>query len=454
MKKLIALILLFGSIANGQYANAQQSLATKRTDTLLSYYNQLLEFNGNALVARDNKVIIHKGYGYRIVDKEMLCDTNTLFQIGEVTQSITATVVLMLHEKGKLNINDKLSKYYPEYPHGDKITIEHLLTHTSGISDFSDSVDFMQNHSLIPHSQEDMMGLFKDKPLTSVPGKEYNNSLSNYLLLGYIVEKVTGKSYFSTARNMIFEPLGMQHSGFAYNLYASWDKANGHYIIRYGRLMPAPNVDSTVLGAAGSMFTTASDLYKWSNAVINGKLLSDSMWKRVLTPYKEDYGYGWHITEDTVTGNTFIDAFGTTKGFHAVLRLSLKDRASIILLLNDMGDDPEPVLRDVTAILYNKPFEYPSPKQPVMYPEKILREYEGMYELDEKTDIRVYYEEDMLKGFIIGQDPFPIIGLKEKDHFYLNNTDVTIRFIRNKEGKVSKMIIRQNGRNLNARKWR
>lgn len=453
MKNILATILLSAFIINGQNATAQ-SLAATRTDTLLSYYNQLLEFNGNVLLARDGKEIIHKGYGYRIVDKEMICDTNTIFQIGEVTQSITATVVLMLHEQGKLNIKDKLSKYYPEYPNGDKITIEHLLTHTSGIYDYADSMDFIQNQSLISHSKEEMLDLFKDQPLTSVPGKEYNNSLSNYLLLGYIVEKATGNSYYSTARSLIFEPLGMQHSGFAYNQYASWDKATGHYIMRPNRLMPAPNTDSTALGAAGSMFSTASDLYKWSKAVIQGKFLSDSMWKRALTPYKDNFGYGWHINRDTTTGNTFIDASGTTKGFHAKIRLSLKDKTSIIILMNDMGDDPAPILRKVTAILYDKPFEYPTQKQPVLYPEKILREYEGMYELDENTDLRVYYEEQMLKGFIIGQDPFPIIGLKKKDQFYLNNSDVTIHFVRNREGKITSMVIRQNGKDLNARKWR
>lgn len=453
MKNILAIILLSTFILNGHSSDAQ-SLVSTRTDTLLSYYNQLLEFNGNVLLARDNNVVIHKGYGYRIVDKELVCDTNTIFQVGEVTQSITATVVLMLHEQGKLNLNDKLSKYYPEYPNGDKITIEHLLTHTSGIYNYGDSLDFIQNQSLISHSHEEMISLFKNKPLTSVPGKEYHNSLSNYLLLGYIIEKATGKSYYSVVRSMIFDPLGMQNSGFAYNQYASWDKATGHYIMRYGRLMPAPNMDSTALGAAGSMFATASDLYKWSNAVIQGKFLSDSMWKRALTPYKSDLGYGWHINKGNVAGTTFIDALGTTKGFHASLRLSLKDSIVIILLMNDMGDDPAPVLRDVTAIMYNKPFEYPSQKQPVIYPEKVLREYEGMYELDERTDIRVYYEEEMLKGYIIGQDPFPIIGLKKKDHFYLNNNDVTIHFVRNKDGKITSMVIRQNGKDLNARKWR
>lgn len=453
MKNILATILLSAFIINGQSATAQ-SLAATRTDTLLSYYNQLLEFNGNVLLARDGKEIIHKGYGYRIVDKEMICDTNTIFQMGEVTQTITATVVLMLHEQGKLNINDKLSKYYPEYPYGDKITIEHLLTHTSGIYNYADSMDFMQNHTLTTHSKEDMIGLFKDKPLTSVPGKEYNNSLSNYLLLGYLVEKATGNSYYSTVRSMIFEPLGMKHSGFAFNQYASWDKATGHYIMRFGRLMPAPNADSTALGAAGSMFATASDLYKWSKAVLDKKLLSDTMWARALSPYKGNFGYGWYINEDTTIGQTFVERQGTVKGFHSALRISPKDKTVIILLMNDMGDDPAPVLKNVTAIVYDKPFEYPTQKQPVVYPEKILREYEGMYELDANTDIRVYYEENMLKGFIIGQDPFPIIGLRKKDHFYLNNTDATIHFVRNREGKISKMVIRQNGKDLNARKWR
>lgn len=451
MKNILATILLSASILGTHQASAQ--LKAAKTDTLLSYYNQLLRFNGSVLIAQDGKVLMNKGYGFRNVDKEMLCDSNSIFQVGDVTKTLTSTVVLMLHEQGKLNIKDKLSKYFKDYPNGDKITIEHLLTNTSGIYNYTDSAEFMQTGVLIAHDQPSMLSMFKDKPLTSVPGKEYHYNNSDYLLLGYIVEQVMGKSYFDVTREMILEPLGMSNSGFAFNMYGSWDKANGHFIMRYGRLMPAPIVDSSVSGGAGALFTTTGDLYKWGQAVLDKKLLSDTMWKRALTVYKDGYGYGWHINNDTVTGKQFIEQTGTIQGFHAQLRLSPKDKTIIILLCNDMGDDIEPVVRDITAIVYGKPYELPKPQQPVELPEKTMREYEGMYELTANTDLRIYYEENLLKGFIIGQDPFAIYAEK-KDHFFLGNSDVTMRFVRDKDGKVIKLIIRQMGKNQEARKWR
>lgn len=450
MKQTLATILLSALALGG--VQAQTTLQHAQTDTLLSYYHQLLEFNGNALLVRDKKEIFNKGYGFRIVEKEMVCDSNTLFQVGPVTQSITGTLILMLQEQGKLNINDKLTKYYPDYPYGNKITIEQLLNHTSGIYDYMDSSGFFQNGILTPNNETGLMSLFKDKPLTSVPGKEFNYSTSNYLLLGYIAEKATGKTYYELVREMIFKPLGMTQSGFGFGQLPSWDKAQGHYIMRYARLTPAPVVDSSTIGAAGAMYSSVGDLRKFGQAVLDRKLLSDTMWQRIMNS-KAPFAYGWYIADDPISGQHYIGQHGGMHGFMAEFRLVPKDKTIIIVLSNDSGDDLDPVLEKISAILYSKPFEWPKPKQPLPLPEAKLREYEGMYELSEATDLRLYYEEGILKGLIIGEDPFYIYPM-DTDKFYVGNVDVTIRFERNDEGKVSRMIIKQQGQEQIARKWR
>ena len=432
-------------------ANAQN--IGKTTDTLLSYYNQLLEFNGNALIANKGKVTLNKGYGYRIVEKEMPCDTNTYFQIGAITQTFTATVVLMLHEQKQLNINDKLSKYFPNYPNGNKITIEHLLTHTSGIYNYTDSAEFMQIGLMTPLSQELMMNLFEHKSLAFKPGTQYDKCNSGYILLGYIIEKVTGKTYFDATKSMILDSLGMDHTGFSFNTFPSWDKAQGHYIMRYGRLMPAPLVDSTISFAATSMFTTTADLYKWTQAVIDQRFLSPQMWKKALTPYKSNYGYGWQIDEDTLIKKKIISHYGKMPGFVANLQIVPEDKTAILLLSNDMGDDPKPILRDIKAILYNKPFTYPQPRQPLKLPEAKLREYEGMYALTKTTSLRLYYDQQLLKGLILGQEPFILFAEKE-DYFFLGNVDTKIRFVRDKSNKVISLKILQQGEEKEAKKWR
>lgn len=450
MKQTLATILLSALSLGG--VQAQTKLQHAQTDTLLSYYNQLLEFNGSALLVRDKKEIFNKGYGYRIVDKQMVCDSNTLFQVGPVTQSITATLILMLHEQGKLNINDKLSKYYPDYPYGDKITVEHLLNHTSGIYDYMDSSDFYQNGVLTPKDETTMVSLFKDKPLTSVPGKEFNYSTSNYLLLGYIAEKATGKTYYELVRELIFKPLGMKQSGFGFGQFPSWDKAQGHYIMRYARLTPAPVVDSSTIGAAGAMFSSVNDLRKFGQAVLDHKLLNDTTWKRVMNS-KAPFAYGWYMVDDSISGQHYMGQHGGMHGFMTEYRLVPKDKTIIIVLSNDSGDDLDPVLDKISAILYSKPFEWPTQKQPLPWAEEKLREYEGMYELNESTDLRVYYEQGILKGIIIGADPFYMYPMAT-DKFYVGNVDVTIRFERNDEGKIARMIIKQQGQEQVARKWR
>jgi len=164
-----------------------------KLDALIDAYAKLYKFNGSALVAKNGVILLNKGYGYRNATDKVANNEQTIFQLGSVTKQFTSAVILKLQEEKKLSVSDKLSKYFPGYPKGDSITIEQLLTHTSGIYNYTNDQKFMANEVTKSANREMMMALFKDKPLDFSPGSSWSYSNSGYSLLGYIIEAVTKK---------------------------------------------------------------------------------------------------------------------------------------------------------------------------------------------------------------------------------------------------------------------
>ncbi|MEO8112698.1 MAG: serine hydrolase domain-containing protein, partial [Ginsengibacter sp.] len=209
MKKIYFLVIVLCVVHIGFAQDTGSKL-----DTLISAYAKLDKFNGAALVAKGGTILLDKGYGYRNSNDKVLNSEQTIFQLGSITKQFTSAVILKLQEEKKLSVSDKLSKYFPNYPKGDSITIQQLLTHTSGIFNYTNDENFMANEITKPATREKMMALFQDKPLDFSPGTSWNYSNSGYSLLGYIIEAVTKKSYEQAVRRYIFAPLHMTHSGF------------------------------------------------------------------------------------------------------------------------------------------------------------------------------------------------------------------------------------------------
>ncbi len=185
-------------------------LVTKLDDYLKSA-NNAYRFNGVALVLHNNEALLNKGYGFSDMSSKTLNTPETRFPILSMTKTITSTVILKLQDEGKLSVHDKLAKYFPDYPNGSKISIHHLLTHSSGIYNYTADVS-IEDSAIVNHpiSKERVLNYFKDKPLDFSPGKYYSYNNSGYFLLGLIIEKVTGKPYETVVRENIFrKPLGM-----------------------------------------------------------------------------------------------------------------------------------------------------------------------------------------------------------------------------------------------------
>src|SRR6187455_1847958 len=222
MKKIFLLLSLLWI---GYFSFAQGD----KLDTLMSAYAKLHKFNGAALVAKNGIILLNKGFGYRNATEKVTNNEQTIFQLGSVTKQFTSAVILKLQEEKKLSVSDKLSKYFPGYPKGDSITIEQLLTHTSGIFNYTNNGTFMENEVTKSASREKIMALFKDKPLDFSPGTGWNYSNSAYSLLGYIIEDVTKMPYEQVVRKYIFTPLQMTHSGFDFTHLKINEKATGYF---------------------------------------------------------------------------------------------------------------------------------------------------------------------------------------------------------------------------------
>src|SRR6478672_1798981 len=270
-------LLLFLTVS----CNAQS--LTPTLDSLVNVYVKQKGFNGSVLVAQKGHILLEKGYGYKNVAQKTKVDANSLFQYGSITKQFTSALVMYLQEKGKLNINDKLSKYFPELPFADSVTIYNLLTHTSGIFNYTNNGDFMKTQAVKTASRDKIFALFNNKPLEFAPGSRFSYSNSGYSLLGYIIEKASGVPYEKLMRQVILEPLGLKTAGFDYAHNVSPDLTIGYNFIKDDKFEAAGIVDSTVAYSAGSLYGSVKDLYAWHQALQQHVLLSSASWQKIYT---------------------------------------------------------------------------------------------------------------------------------------------------------------------------
>ena len=257
MKKIIAITITLG-LTQSLFS---QDTTSQKIDELVGAYAKLGKFNGSVLVAQHGKILLEKGYGFKNVHDSTFNDFNTIYQIASVTKQFTSTVVLKLVELKKFALTDKLSKFYPALPHSESITIENLLTHTSGITDhYNDSTS-------TPSAGTDegkLLASIQKNGLDFSPGTNWQYSNKGYQLLGYIIQKVSNMTYYEAVMKYIFIPLKMNNSAFDFIHLKSSDKATGYWSYpENAKVESATIIDSSAPFAAGSIYSTVKDLYKW-----------------------------------------------------------------------------------------------------------------------------------------------------------------------------------------------
>ncbi len=442
-------IKLFTAIACFVALQLQAQTKTEKINTLIEAYAKQSNFNGTALVAEKGIVLLNKGYGYKNVTVNSVNDENTIYQIGSVTKQFTVAIILKLLEQKKLQLTDKLSKYYPGYPKGDSITIHHLLSHTSGIYNYTNSVEFMKADAVKPANEKKIMVLFKNKPLDFSPGSSWAYSNSGYMLLGYIIQKITKKPYEKAVRDFILTPMQMSNSGFDFTRLKNADKATGYFVINGAKSEAAGIVDSTVAFAAGALYATTADLYKWHQGLLQNKIITRASLEKAFTPVKNKYGYGWLI--DSVEGRRITAHNGGIFGFNSSLVRVETDDICIIFLNNTGNPKLDDISKNILNILYNKPYQLPETKKAIEVSVEVLQKYVGVYEVMPQFKITVTVEEGKLIAQATGQPKFELFAQKE-NYFFLKAVEAEVDFISNAKGEVEKLILYQGGRATDAKK--
>ena len=251
-----------------------------------------------------------------------------------MTKQFTAAAILLLEERGRLSVEDLVSKHLPDAPPAwAKVTIFHLLTHTSGIPNFTSFPDYQSTMSL-PVTTERLVARFRDKPLEFEPGEKMNYSNSGYALLGYLIEKISGQTYAQFLQEHIFKPLGMSGSGYDSNSVVIPHRAAG-----YG---PGPNgpvnaafLHMTIPHGAGALYSTTEDLLRWNQALYGGKLLSAASLKKMTTPFKNNYGFGIVISIPAAARVTHTTAASTAST--ASSTYYPESRVTVVVLANVNG---------------------------------------------------------------------------------------------------------------------
>lgn len=295
-----------------------------------------LKFNGTVLVAKNEQVLLENGYGMADDDNHIPNTTQTVYEIGSITKQFTATAILMLKEKGLINIQDTIDKYISNYPNGNKIKIYNLLNHTSGIPEYLKYVESMEPGKRC-YTPKELIELFEEKPLDFEPGTNFQYSNSNYILLGYIIEKLTGKSYEDYIKNNIFKPIKMRHT----DVLNSKTTVNG-MAVGYSYLNPKPSkkagvFEPTLPYAAGEIYSTVEDLLLWNNNLCNGKFINKNSLKEMFTPGMNSYGFGWFASK--TNGDDLIFHGGNTLGFSSYIERNINKGYVVIVLSNIYHDD-------------------------------------------------------------------------------------------------------------------
>ncbi len=379
-------------------------------ENLMDTYFQYGKFNGSYLVAEKGKIIVEKGLGYANMEWEIPNAPDTKFRLASITKQFTAMAIMQLAEQGKIELDGKISDYLPYYRKdtGQKVTIHQLLSHSSGIPNYTNIPGFMRENARDYISPKDLILSYCSGDLEFEPGTKFNYSNSGYIILGAIIEEVTGKSYEDVLQQNIFLSLGMKNSGYDHNNKIIKKRAAG-YNRTFDGYENSPYIDMSVPYAAGSLYSTVEDMYLWDQALYTDKLLSDKYRKIMFTSNLDHYAYGWSVRNLPV-GETGDSVLVTTHnggifGFSTRIVRLVKDHDLIVLFSNCAGTDLQEMSQNIINILYNQPYSAPR-KSIAQKMNKLIRD-KGV---DEAVTEYHHLRKDSADDYDFGESELNLLG--------------------------------------------
>ncbi|HEX8641255.1 MAG TPA: serine hydrolase domain-containing protein [Allosphingosinicella sp.] len=345
-------------------------------DEYLSPVLRTNNFSGVVAVARGDEIQFQKGYGYASQELRVPHRPETLFHIASISKPFTAAAILRLAERGALDLHAPLSGVLPGYPNGDVLTIHHLLTHTSGIPNINAFPEYDQIQYR-PHTPEQLVAYFRDRPLEFTPGERYSYSNSNYNLLAHIIERVSGSTYGDFIRREIAVPFGLRSTGHPTDPgQIVPGLATGYAPRDMIDLELARYLDWSVKTGNGSLYSSAADILRFSRALHTGRLLGPSSLAASFTQHSPNVGYGWFITRANNRDIHHIN--GRSPGWAGQYDYYIDEGVSVIVLSNSASSVTTPIARAVGAMFFGEPHE-PFPNLTATLPSETVPPLLGSY---------------------------------------------------------------------------
>jgi CubicO group peptidase (beta-lactamase class C family) len=396
---LAAVPVLVASTAGGVQAQGAVSVEPSVYEEILTSAYASDAPGAAALVARDGEVVFLGAVGMADLELDVPLSPGMVFEIGSITKQFTAAAIMMLAEEGKLSVDDPITKHLPEYPaYGDGITIEHLLSHTSGIVSYTGIPGYMESNVQRDVTPDELIDVFKDLPVEFAPGERWAYNNSGYILLGAIVEAASGMRYEDFVRQRIFEPLDMRESYYGSSSRIIPKRASGYDDGDDGYVNQR-YLSFTQPYAAGSLMMTVEDWYRWSRALYAGEVVSAESLESMTTPYVlndgevTNYGYGLSVTD--VRGHRAIRHGGGIFGFLTDGVHLPEAGVYVAVFANTTANEVSPgfVATGLAAAAAGNPYPLFTA---IELPEEVLQRYVGVYQINDSTERMVTVEDGAL----------------------------------------------------------
>lgn len=396
-------------------------------------------FTGTVLFAKGDSIVYHKGFGPAILSGTAPNSIESQYLIGSITKTFTAVGIMQLYEEGKLSLSDPLSKYISLFPNGEKVSIRDLLTHRSGIKNYTELPDLMawKGEEIKPFSLLDKV---MDYPLAFEPGSMHMYSNTNYLLLGIILEQVSGMEYEKYVTSKILKPAGMNHTGI--NRKKAKQLSEG-LSVEDQNWVQADYVDPSVPFSAGNLYSTTGDLYSFSKAFFNAEFFRDKASYELMTNFDEGF-YALGIYAEQIDEQVYIGHNGGIDGYSSAWYYFIDLDLHVIILSNSFDSKIDQVADAVIHVHLEKEIEIPQPKIAISLPIKELEQFVGAYQIQRGFDLNIFLDRNSIYAQASGQDAFEIFADSDSS-FFAKATDIEIIFQKNQSGRAQALTLYQGG---------
>ncbi|MFB9326226.1 serine hydrolase domain-containing protein [Paenibacillus aurantiacus] len=323
---------------------------TEAFTQFLHDYERRHGFAGTVSVSRHDEIIFSQSCGMANDERGILHSPSSMFRIGSITKSFTAASVLRLADQGQLSLDDAIGDYFPSQRSGERITLGHLLSHTSGIVNYTDD-PLMREWASMTSTPEEIFDRFAIVELLSPPGSAFHYSNSNYVLLGMLIERISGQPYAQFLRSAVLAPLGMQDTQVETPGFMAENRLCGYELDASGAVIPAPLFDPTQAYAAGNLLSTAHDLRLWDRALRSDQFLAPDLASRMYKPAlaQSPYGFGWFV-QDTPFGRAVLHGGGITG--YASMFLRFLDTGITVIVLSNVSRDVSELSKQLAILAH------------------------------------------------------------------------------------------------------